>query len=466
MEIKNLKYEKKNAWKQLDEKELTLLNDYSQGYKNFLNVAKTERLAAKEIIRLAKENGFKELQEYIKLNTLKAGDKVFYNNREKGVMLFVIGKKEIQDGMNIVGGHIDAPRLDIKPNPLYEDGDLAFLKTHYYGGIKKYQWTTIPLSMHGIIFKKNGEKVEISIGEKEEDPVFYITDLLIHLAKDQMDKKLAEGITGEGLNVVVGSMPLKGEEKESIKANVLKYLFEEYDIIEEDFLSAEIEIVPATKARDIGFDRALIGSYGHDDRVCSYAGLKGLFDADSNVERTMVGLFVDKEEIGSMGNTGMESRVFENVVAELINLQGNYCDLKVRRALANSRVLSADVTAGFDPNFAETMEKKNSAFIGSGVVVSKYTGSRGKAGCNDANSEFLAQVRKIFDDANVVWQTGELGKVDQGGGGTIAYILANYGAQVVDCGVAVISMHAPVEVISKADIYMTYKAYKAFYEAK
>lgn len=466
MEIKNLKYEKKNAWKQLDEKELTLLNDYSQGYKNFLNVAKTERLAAKEIIRLAKENGFKELQEYIKLNTLKAGDKVFYNNREKGVMLFVIGKKEIQDGMNIVGGHIDAPRLDIKPNPLYEDGDLAFLKTHYYGGIKKYQWTTIPLSMHGIIFKKNGEKVEISIGEKEEDPVFYITDLLIHLAKDQMDKKLAEGITGEGLNVVVGSMPLKGEEKESVKANVLKYLFEEYDIIEEDFLSAEIEIVPATKARDIGFDRALIGSYGHDDRVCSYAGLKGLFDADSNVERTMVGLFVDKEEIGSMGNTGMESRVFENVVAELINLQGNYCDLKVRRALANSRVLSADVTAGFDPNFAETMEKKNSAFIGSGVVVSKYTGSRGKAGCNDANSEFLAQVRKIFDDANVVWQTGELGKVDQGGGGTIAYILANYGAQVVDCGVAVISMHAPVEVISKADIYMTYKAYKAFYEAK
>ena len=369
--------------------------------------------------------------------------------------------------MNIVGSHIDAPRLDLKPFPLYEDGNMALLKTHYYGGVKKYQWTCIPLSLHGIVFTKDGNKIDISIGENQDEPVFYINDLLIHLSADQMQKKLSEGITGEQLNVVVGHRPMisiDSEEKDikdPVKENILHILNEKYGIIEEDFMLAEFEIVPADKARHVGLDSSMISAHGHDDRVCAYAGLEAIFDVETP-EITAVSLFVDKEEIGSVGNTSMESKFFENMIAELIALQGEYSDLKVRRAFANSKVLSADVTVGFDPTFPEVLDKKNAAMIGHGVTISKYTGARGKGGCNDANAEYLAYVRKVFDQNEVIWQIGELGKVDQGGGGTIAYILAQYGAEVVDCGVPMLSMHAPLELVSKADIYMTYRAYSSF----
>lgn len=364
--------------------------------------------------------------------------------------------------MRIVGGHIDSPRIDLKPNPLYEDGNMALLKTHYYGGIKKYQWTTLPLSMYGVVVLKDGTKVDICIGEDESDPVFCITDLLIHLAADQMQKKLSDGVTGEGLNLLVGHMPLEGEEKDAISANVLKLLNDKYNMTEKDFLTAEIEIVPSGKARHLGFDKSMIISYGHDDRVCSYAAVKSIFDID-NPKYTAVALCVDKEEVGSQGNTGMHSKFFENTVAELINLEGNYCELKVRRAMANSKVLSADVSAGFDPTYPDVLDKRNACFMGHGIALTKYTGVRGKGGCNDANAEFASEVRRIFDKANVVWQISELGKVDQGGGGTIAYILAQYGAEVIDCGVGVLNMHAPYEIVSKADIYEMYKGYKAFY---
>ncbi len=457
-----LSHEFRNAWNVLKDGELELLMDYSKGYKNFLDNGKTERECAKEIVEMAKEKGFISLEEAIENGKLKSGLKVYAENKGKGVALFILGKEPLEKGMKIVGSHIDSPRLDLKAFPLYEDGNLALLKTHYYGGIKKYQWTAIPLSLHGVIFKKDGSKVDIVIGEDENDPVLYITDLLIHLAKDQMEKKLSEGITGEGLNVLIGHIPVKeGEEKDKVKENVLKLLYDKYGIIEEDFTTAEIEIVPAGKAKDVGLDRGMIAAHGHDDRVCTYAALKSMLEIENPVY-TAVGLFVDKEEVGSMGNTGMESKFFENVVAEIINLQGEYSDLKVRRSLANSKVLSADVTCGFDPNFPDVIDKRNGAFVGHGVVIAKYTGSRGKSGCNDANAEFLAEVRNIFNENEVTWQIGELGKVDQGGGGTIAYILANYGAEVVDCGVAMLSMHAPMELVSKVDCYETYKAYKAF----
>lgn len=462
----NLKHEFKNAWKEAQENnKIKDIMEYSKGYSDFLSKSKTERLAVEQIVSLAEENGFVPLSQIVKSGSIKAGDKVYSVNRNKAVAMFVVGKKDIEEGMRIVGGHIDSPRMDIKPNPLYESSDMGFLKTHYYGGIKKYQWTTIPLAIHGVAILKNGDTVKISIGEDDDDPVFCVTDLLVHLSNNQMEKKLKDGIEGEALNVLVGNIPLKGEEKEPVKANVLKLLNEKYSILEENFLSAEIAVVPAGKARDLGFDRSMILAYGHDDKVCSYAAVRGLLDIESP-EHTAVALCVDKEEVGSQGNTGMQSRFFENEVAELIALQGDYSDIKIRRAMSNTKVLSADVTAGHDPSYADAYDKSNSAIMGNGLVINKYTGARGKSGCNDANAEFVAEVINIFDADDVIWQTCELGKVDQGGGGTIAYILANLNAEVIDCGVGLLNMHAPYEVASKADIYEMYKGYKAFYKSK
>ena len=458
-----LKHEFKNAWEiERENNKLNEVMDYSKGYMNFLDNGKTERTSAREIVKIAKENGYISLEEAIKKSYVKPGEKIYAVNKDKAVALFVIGKNLLEEGMKIVGGHIDAPRIDLKQNPLYQEANLGFFKTHYYGGVKKYQWTALPLAIHGVVILKDGTKVDICIGEDKSDPVFCITDLLIHLASDQMQKKLSEGVTGESLNLLVGHMPLEGEEKEAIEQNILKLLNDKYGMVEEDFLSAEIEIVPAGRARDLGFDRSMVIAYGHDDRVCSYAAVKAIMETE-NPEYTVVALCVDKEEVGSQGNTGMHSKFFENTVAELVALEGNYSDLKVRRAMANSKVLSADVTAGYDPTYPEVYEKRNSAYMGRGVALTKYTGSRGKSGCNDANAEFTAEVRRIFNKAGVVWQTSELGKVDQGGGGTIAYILANYGAEVIDCGVGVLNMHAPHEIVSKVDIYEMYKGYKAFF---
>ncbi len=459
----NLRHEFENAWNKINEnKELDMVMDYANNYMKFLDAGKTERTSAKEIIRQAKENGFISFEEAMSRGNISAGDKIYAQNKDKGVALFVIGEKDLQDGMRIVGGHIDAPRIDLKANPLYEDGNMSLLKTHYYGGIKKYQWTALPLAIHGVVILNDGTKVDICIGEDDNDPVFCITDLLVHLASDQMQKKLGEGITGEALNLLVGHMPLEGEEKDPVAANVIKLLNEKYNMTEKDFLTAEIEIVPSGKARHLGFDKSMIIAYGHDDRVCSYGAVRSIFDI-KNPKYTAVALCVDKEEVGSHGNTGMHSKFFENVVAELINLEGNYCELKVRRAMANSKVLSADVSAGFDPTYPEVLDKRNACFMGHGIALTKYTGVRGKGGCNDANAEFASEVRRIFDKSGVVWQISELGKVDQGGGGTIAYILAEYGAEVIDCGVGVLNMHAPYEIVSKADIYEMYKGYKAFY---
>ncbi len=454
-----------NAWELLKDDEQVKVFEFGEEYKTFMDNGKTERECTDEIIKYAKEAGYISLEDAIEKGTIKAGDKIYVQNKGKSVALFNIGSESIEKGMKIVGSHLDAPRLDLKAFPLYEDGGLAMLKTHYYGGIKKYQWVALPLALHGVIIKKDGEKLNIVIGEDENDPVLYITDLLPHLAKDQMDKKMGEGITGEGLNVLIGSIPLKGEKEDAVKLNVLKFLNNKYGIEEEDFTVAEIEIVPAGKSRDVGIDRSMIAAHGHDDRVCAFSSLKAVLEVE-NPKYTTVGLFVDKEEVGSMGNTGMESAFFENAVAELLHLQGVTSYLGLRRAMSNSKVLSGDVTAGFDPNFPDVLDKRNAAFIGKGVTLTKYTGSRGKSGSNDANAEFLAEIRKIFNENNVVWQVGELGKVDQGGGGTIAYILANKGAEVVDCGTPMLSMHAPIEIISKVDLYMTYKAYKAFYQAQ
>lgn len=459
----NLKHEFKNAWDvERKENAIEQVMQYSRNYMDFLSKSKTERISVKEIIKLAKENNYISMDEAMEKGSIDHGDKIYVINKEKAIALFVIGKNYIEKGMKIIGSHIDAPRLDLKPNPLYQEGNLGFFKTHYYGGIKKYQWTAIPLALHGVVILNDGTKVDISVGEEESDPVFCVTDLLIHLAGDQMKKKLSEGISGEALNILIGNMPLNDEEKEPITANILKLLNEKYSIVEEDLLSAEIEVVPAGKARDLGFDRSMVLGYGHDDRVCSYAAVKAILETEQP-EFTSVTLCVDKEEVGSQGNTGMHSKFFENTVAELIALEGDYCDIKVRRALANSKVLSADVAAGYDPNFREAYEKRNSAYMGNGIVLNKYTGSRGKGGCNDANAEFMSEVRRIFNEGNVVWQTAELGKVDQGGGGTIAYILANQGAEVIDCGVGVLNMHAPYEIVSKVDIYEMYKGYKAFF---
>lgn len=457
-------YNFKNAWEEMNEAEQKSVFHFSDEYKTFLDNGKTERECVDEIVKNAKMNGFKNLEEVIKNNEeIKPGMKIYANNKGKAALLLVVGEEKIEEGLNVVGTHIDSPRLDLKPFPLYEDGGLALLKTHYYGGVRKYQWASRPLALHGVIFKKNGEKVNIVIGEEDNDPVFFISDLLPHLAKDQNQKKLSEGITGEGLNIIVGNMPLGDKDiKDKVKFHIMKILNEKYGIEEDDFTVAEIEAVPAGKTRDVGLDRSLLSGYGHDDRVCSFAALKAIIEIE-NPKRTCVSFFADKEEVGSQGNTGMESMFFENMVAELIALQNkNYNGLILRRALSTTKVLSGDVAAGFDPTYPDVLDKRNAAFISNGVAIVKYTGSRGKAGCNDANAEFVAEVRKIFNDNNVTWQVGELGKVDQGGGGTIAYILAKYGAEVVDCGTPVLSMHAPFELVSKADLYMTYKGYKAF----
>ena len=452
----------KCAWEKYDEQGIKEIFDFNEGYKNFMSLCKTERECVKETIRIAEENGYKNLDDIIKNGeALKAGDKVYANNMDKAIALFIVGERPMEDGMKILGAHIDSPRLDLKQNPLYEDTDLALLETHYYGGIKKYQWVTLPLAIHGVVCKKDGTKVDIVIGEDDNDPGIGISDLLVHLAQTQQEKKANKVIEGEDLNVLVGSIPLKGEEKDAVKANILKILNDKYGIEEEDFLSAELEIVPAGKARDYGIDRSMVMAYGHDDRVCSYSSLMAMLKVDK-IDKTCVCLLVDKEEIGSVGATGMQSKFFENTVAEVMDRVGDYSDIKLRRALKNSKMLSSDVSAAFDPNYPSVMEKKNSAYFGKGLVFNKYTGSRGKGGCNDANPEFIAELRAIMDKHDVAFQTAELGKVDQGGGGTIAYILANYNMEVIDCGVALHNMHAPWEVASKVDIYEAMKGYYAF----
>jgi aspartyl aminopeptidase len=454
----------KNAWTVLKDGEADQVMAMGEKYKLFLDASKTERTCSKEIVRLALENGYKSLDAAIaKGEMIQAGDKFYAVNRDKAVILFVMGEKSVKEGLRILGAHIDSPRIDLKPIPLYEDTDLALFKTHYYGGIKKYQWTSIPLSLYGTVIKADGTKVDIAIGDNDNDPIFFITDLLPHLAKDQVAKTLAEGISGEELNLLVGSRPMENtEEKEKVKANILALLNETYGITEEDFISAEFEVVPAGKARDTGFDRSMITGYGHDDRVCSYAALKAILEIEKPMN-TAVAMFMDKEEIGSVGNTGSESLYFENLVAELINLQeGGYNELHLRRCFTATKVLSADVNAAFDPTFASVLDKKNAVRIGYGIGLTKYTGTRGKGGCSDANAEFVGEIRNLFNANDVAWQIGELGKVDQGGGGTIAFILANRGAEVLDCGVGVLSMHGPYEVISKVDLYMAYKGYKAF----
>lgn len=455
--------ERKNAWKTYDEAQLTALNTLCADYKAFLDKGKTERECVVEAVKQARAHGYFDLEDAMKQGrTLKAGDKVYHVCMDKTIALYHIGKAPIENGMNILGAHIDSPRIDIKQNPLYEDNDFAMLDTHYYGGIKKYQWVTLPLAMHGVIVKKDGTIVNVVIGEDDNDPVLGISDLLVHLSQEQMQKTAAKVIDGEDLNIIIGSMPLKDEEKEAVKANAMKLIADRYGVDEEDFLSAELEIVPAGKARDFGLDRSMIIAYGQDDRVCAYTSLAAMLELDGEIEKTCCCLLVDKEEIGSVGATGMSSMFFENSVAELMNLMGDYSELKLRRALRNCKMLSSDVSAAFDPTYASAFEKKNSAFFGRGVVFNKFTGSRGKSGSNDANAEFVAEVRRVMDDSGVMFQTAELGRVDLGGGGTIAYISAKYGMQVIDSGVAVLSMHAPWEITSKADVYEAKKCYAAF----
>jgi aspartyl aminopeptidase len=452
----------KNAWNKYNTEQRKEVFEFCEGYKYFMSTCKTERECVNEVIKLAKAQGYKDLEEILSSNgKLQPGDKVFANNKGKTIALFIIGNEPIEKGLKILGAHIDSPRLDAKQNPLYEDSGLALLDTHYYGGIKKYQWVTLPLALHGVVVKKDGTVIDICIGEDEKDPVVGVSDLLVHLAGDQMAKKGNKVIEGEDLNVLVGSMPLKGNEKEAVKANILKILKEKYDFQEEDFLSAEIEIVPAGKARDYGLDRSMVMAYGHDDRVCSYTSLMAMFDL-KETDKTCCCLLVDKEEVGSIGATGMQSRFFENIVAEIIDRTEGYSDLKLRRCLSNSKMLSSDVSAAFDPNYPSVMEKKNAAFFGHGMVFNKYTGARGKSGCNDANAEYMAELRAIMEKHDVSIQTAELGKVDVGGGGTIAYILAQYNMEVIDCGVALHNMHAPWEVASKIDIFETMKGYRAF----
>ena len=449
-----------NAWKKYSDTKVVF--DFTEGYKDFISTCKTERECVRKSIEIAKARGFKDINYYIdgKIK-LKPNDKVYYDNMGKSLALFIIGSEPIEKGMTILGAHVDSPRLDLKQHPLYEDKEIALLDTHYYGGIKPYQWVTLPMALHGVVCKKDGTKVEVVIGEDDNDPVVGISDLLIHLAKDQMGKKGSNVVEGEDLNVTVGSLPLSSEEKEAVKANVLKLLKDKYDIEEDDFISSEIEVVPSGKARDYGLDRSMVMGYGQDDRVCAYTSLMAMFEVD-NPAKTLACLLVDKEEIGSVGATGMHSKFFENIVAELIWLKEGYNDIKLRRALTNSKMLSSDVSAAYDPNYPSVNEMKNTAFFGNGLVINKYTGSRGKSGSNDANAEYIAEIRNAFDKHEVSWQTSELGRVDQGGGGTIAYIMANYGMDVIDSGVAVQNMHAPWEVTSKVDIFEAKQGYVAF----
>ena len=460
--------ERKNIWNLYSDEQISELKEINDKYKRCLDAGKTERECVELSVNMARDAGYRDLEEILRSGeTLKAGDKVYAVNMNKMLALFRIGERPISEGMNILGAHIDSPRIDVKQNPLYESEGMAYLDTHYYGGIKKYQWVTLPLALHGVIVKTDGTVQKVNIGEKEDDPVFVVTDLLIHLAGKQMEKKASTVIEGEKLDLLIGSRPLEKEEgldedeKDAVKANVMKILTDYYNMEEEDFLSAELEIVPAGKARDCGLDRSMILAYGQDDRVCAFTSLFAMLDVE-DVERTSCCILVDKEEIGSVGATGMHSRFFENVVAELVALTEGESDLKVRRALQNSKMLSSDVSAGYDPAYGEAFEKKNAAYLGRGIVLNKFTGARGKSGSNDANAEYVARVRNIFDSHEVAFQTAELGKVDIGGGGTIAYIAALYGMEVIDSGVAVLSMHAPWEVTSKADIYEAKKAYKAF----
>lgn len=454
--------ERKNAWNTYGKREISELEELNSNYIDFLSDCKTERECIKETVRQAREKGYKSLEEVIeKGQPLKQGDKVYAVCMNKTVALFNIGKIPMEQGMNILGAHIDSPRMDIKQNPLYESNNMAYLDTHYYGGIKKYQWVTLPLAIHGVVVKKDGTKVEVNIGEKDTDPVFCVTDLLIHLAGQQMEKNAAKVIEGENLDILVGSIPLEDKEKDAVKEGIIGILKNTYEMEEEDFMSAELEVVPAGRAREMGFDRSMIMAYGQDDKVCAYTSLVAMLETDK-IDKTACCLLVDKEEIGSVGATGMQSKFFENTVAELLNLNGDYNELKLKRCLAHSRMLSSDVNAAFDPLYSDVFKNNSSSFLGSGVVFNKFTGSRGKSGSNDANAEYLAVLRNIMDNHNVHFQMSELGKVDAGGGGTIAYIMSLYGMEVIDCGVAVLNMHAPWEVTSKADIYETYKCYKAF----
>lgn len=448
----------KDAWTHFSSAQLKEVFALCDGYKDFISENKIEREFASASIMLAEKSGYKDL---CKVKSLKAGDKVYYNNMGKAVALFHIGSEPLENGMKILGAHIDSPRLDLKQVPLYEDTGLAFFDTHYYGGIKKYQWVTLPMAIHGVIAKKDGTVIKVVIGENDSDPVVGVSDLLIHLAQDQMEKKGGKVVEGEALNINVGSIPLKGEKKDAVKKNILKLLKDKYNVGEDDFISAELEVVPAGKARDYGLDRSMVMGYGQDDKVCAYTSLIAQLGL-KKTDRTAVCLLVDKEEIGSVGATGMHSKFFENAVAEVLDRIGEYSELKVRRAFSNSVMLSSDVSAAYDPNYASVNDKNNAAYFGRGIVFNKYTGSRGKSGSNDANAEYIAKVRAALDKDKVFWQTSELGKVDQGGGGTIAYIMANYDMEVIDSGVALLNMHAPWEVASKADIYSALKAYEAF----
>lgn len=452
-------YNPKHASEVISQEETDKADAFCEEYKNFLNKAKTEREAVVYVLEKAKKNGFVEFDRAKKYN---AGDKVYYNNRGKSIILAVIGKKGLENGTRLSAAHIDSPRLDMKQNPLYEDTEIAFFKTHYYGGVKKYQWTAIPLSLHGVVVKRDGTKAYVNVGEDDNDPKFVVTDLLPHLAAEQMKRTLADGIRGEELNILIGSRPFKDDEaSEKVKLNIMNILFEKYGIIESDFLSAELEAVPAFKSCDIGFDRSMIGSYGHDDRVCAYPAAEAIFNIE-NPEYTAITVLTDKEEIGSDGNTGLNSSYLKYFVADLANTQGvNY-----HTVLSNTHCLSADVNAAFDPTFPDVSERRNASYINKGVVITKYTGSRGKAGTSDASAEYMGKIRGMLDGAEVVWQSGELGKVDAGGGGTVAMYLAALDIDVVDLGVPVLSMHAPFEVVSKLDVYMAYRAFKTFFEEK
>lgn len=447
----------KNTWEKYKDN-LNEVMEYNEGYKDYISKNKTERACVKDSIRLAEEKGFKPLDSF---ETLKPGDKVYVNNRDKNIALFVIGNKPLTEGMRILGAHIDSPRMDLKQNPLYESEGFVLADTHYYGGVKKYQWVTIPLSLYGVVAKKDGTVVDVIIGEDDNDPVVGISDLLIHLAAEQLDKKAAKVIEGENLDVTLGNMPLVGEEKDAVKANILKLLKDKYDIEEEDFVSAEIEVVPSGKARDYGLDRSMIAGYGHDDRVCAYTSLTAILDMDV-CDYTCCTILVDKEEIGSVGATGAQSLFFENTIGEMLVKMGVDSFVQTRLTLSRSKMLSSDVSAGVDPLFVSVNDKKNAAYLGNGIVFNKYTGARGKSGSNDASAEYVARIRAVMDESNIHYQTAELGKVDLGGGGTIAYILGNYNMDVIDAGIAVLNMHAPMEIVSKVDVYETYRAYKAF----
>ena len=454
--------EKESAWKKYTEEDLNKLDLLCNDYKQFLTIAKTERETTKEIIKRAEEKGYENLEDYISENKrILPGDKIYVNNKGKAVALFNIGTEPITNGMNILGAHIDSPRIDLKANAIYESDGFTYFDTHYYGGIKKYQWVTLPLAIHGVVIKKDGTKIEICIGEDDADPVIGITDLLPHLASEQMKKEGAKLVEGENLDPIIGSKPLEAEEKDKVKQNILMILKEKYNMEEDDFLSAEIEIVPSGKARDFGLDKSMIMAYGQDDRACAYTSLEAFLEVE-NTKKTLSCILVDKEEIGSVGATGMQSHFFDNAIAEICALMGNDSSLAVRRVLNHSKMLSSDVNAAYDPLYKSAMDKRNSSRFGHGVVFCKYTGSRGKSGSNDANAEYIAELRKIMDEADVSFQLSELGKVDIGGGGTIAYILANYNVEVIDCGVGVLSMHAPWEVTSKSDIYEAYRGYIAF----